>query len=68
MFRMFHKLQNIYKICLKESVQPMPIATPQRLPLPLKKKVQEELQLLEKENIKNTNRVVHPNICRVKEK
>ena len=40
-----------YKILLDETAWPFSIATPRRLPLPLKQKVQEELKHLEKENI-----------------
>ena len=36
---------------MNETAQPFSIATPRRLPLPMKQKVQQELNRLEKENI-----------------
>ena len=50
-FKGLGKLKNIYKIHLDETAQLFTIATPRRLPLPMKQKVQEELKCLEKENI-----------------
>ena len=37
--------KNVYKIHLDDTAQPFPIATPRRLPVPMKQKVLEELNV-----------------------
>ena len=50
-FKGLGKLKNLLKIHLDETARSFSIATPRRLPLRTKQKVQEELKRLEKENI-----------------
>lgn len=45
------KLKTVYTIRLSENAQPFSIATPRRLPLPMMKKVQDELKRLEEDDI-----------------
>ena len=47
-FKGLGKLKNVYKMHLNETALPFSIATPSRLPLPMKQKVQQELKSLEK--------------------
>lgn len=51
LFQSLGRLDNTYEIRLKENAKPFSIATPRRLPLPLKDKVEEELKCLQKQNI-----------------
>lgn len=45
------KLEHVYQISLDAGAQPFSIATPTRLPQPIKQKVHKELKHLEKEDI-----------------
>ena len=51
LFQNLGRLDNTYEIKLKENAKPFSIATPRRLPLPLKDKVEEELKCLQNQNI-----------------
>ena len=51
LFQSLGRLDNTYEIKLKENAKPFSIATPRRLPLPLKDKVEEELKCLQKQDI-----------------
>ena len=44
-------IKSIYKIRMKKHAKPCSIATPRRLPLPMRQKVQEELMRMEEEDV-----------------
>ena len=51
LFRGLGKMENAYTVRLKEGAKPFSIASPRRLPLPMKKKVEDELKSLQDKGI-----------------
>ena len=51
LFQGLGRIDNAYTVRLKEDAKPFSIASPRRLPLPMKKKVEEELKSLEDKGI-----------------
>ena len=51
LFKGLGKLKSIYKITMEDHAKPFSIATPRRLPLPMRQKVEEELKRMEEEDV-----------------
>ena len=51
LFKGLGKLKSIYKITMENHAKPFSIATPRRLPLPMRQKVEEALKRMEEEDV-----------------
>ena len=51
MFEGLGKLKLIYRITMEDHGKPFSIAPPRRLPLPVRQKVEEELERIEEEDV-----------------